>query len=766
MRHALYAGGVVVLAAALGLAQLGTPEPADAGAAASEFSAARALAELQPLAQAPHPQGTAEHDRVRDRLLQRLRELGVESEIQHAVASNGRIGLEWKGTTPAGSLDNVVGRLPGTASTGAVLLVAHYDSVPWSTGAADDGGGVAAILESLRALRAGPPLRNDLVVLFTDGEEAGLLGAKAFVEGLRRIRHVGVALNFEARGTSGPSLMFETSGGNEQLVRELAAAAPRPVASSLFYEIYRLLPSDTDLSVFKEAGFHGLNFAFIDGGTAYHTRLDAKGALAPGSLQHHGSYALSLARRFGAIDLAGLPEVYAPDAVYFNAVGSHLFVYSSAMAWAFTAIVAVLLLGAVIVGLRRGRLGGKGLLRGALGLVALLVVVPLTTALLWMAVRALRPDYAFMTSGDVYGAGRYVLAFVLLALAIGGALIRQLRRRAAMLDLWAGALLVWLLLLLAVTALLPGASYLLAWPLLAAALALGCCVFLQADSHAAPAIALASTVPGIVLMAPTVKLVFAGVTLALGALPMVLVALLLGLLVPALDALTAAGARRFAPLVAAAALLLVIGATFAARFDADRPRPDNLFYALDADRGTARWGSTDPTPDEWTRAFLGARPEHGRLDAYLPTAPENSPLLPQSLLLQPAPVVTLPAPTAELLASDASGAIRTLRVRFASPRRAPILTIHLDPAVVVESAKLDGREVGGLPRPWALQYWAVPAGGFELTLRVRHAGPLRLQLMDESYGLPAGRPRPAATMPAPFFGYVPDATLVSRTVTF
>jgi len=312
MRHALYAGGVVALAAALGLAQLRTPQPAGADAPASEFSAARALAELRPLAQAPHPQGSAEHDRVRDRLLMRLRELGLESEIQHATASNGRIGLEWKGTTPAGSVDNVVGRLPGTASTRAVLLVAHYDSVPWSTGAADDGAGVAAILEALRALRAGPPLRNDLIVLFSDGEEAGLLGAKAFVDGHRWARRVGVALNFEARGTRGPSLMFETSAGNERLVRELAAAASfqspteRPLASSLFYEIYRLLPNDTDLSVFKEAHFAALNFAFIDGGTAYHTRLDRLDALDPGSLQHHGSYALSLARRLGGIDVLDL----------------------------------------------------------------------------------------------------------------------------------------------------------------------------------------------------------------------------------------------------------------------------------------------------------------------------------------------------------------------------------------------------------------------------------------------------------------------------
>jgi len=48
-------------------------------------------------------------------------------------------------------------------------------------GAADDGAAVAAVLETVRALRTQAPLRNDLVVLLIDGEENGLLGAQAVV---------------------------------------------------------------------------------------------------------------------------------------------------------------------------------------------------------------------------------------------------------------------------------------------------------------------------------------------------------------------------------------------------------------------------------------------------------------------------------------------------------------------------------------------------------------------------------------------------------
>jgi Zn-dependent M28 family amino/carboxypeptidase len=91
-----------------------------------------------------------------------------------------------------------------------VLLVAHYDGVGAGPAASDDGAGSAALLETMRALRARKqPLAHDIMVLFTDGEEAGLLGAAAFVREHPWAKDVAVILNFEARGTSGRSFMFE-----------------------------------------------------------------------------------------------------------------------------------------------------------------------------------------------------------------------------------------------------------------------------------------------------------------------------------------------------------------------------------------------------------------------------------------------------------------------------------------------------------------------------------------------------------------------------
>ena len=107
-------------------------------------------------------------------------------------------------------MNNVVATIPGTSPTGAVLMVAHYDSAPSGPGAADNAASVAAILEAMRALKTGPAARNDLIVLFTDGEELGLLGAKGFVETQPALSNIKVVLNFEMRGDYGPSMMFQT----------------------------------------------------------------------------------------------------------------------------------------------------------------------------------------------------------------------------------------------------------------------------------------------------------------------------------------------------------------------------------------------------------------------------------------------------------------------------------------------------------------------------------------------------------------------------
>ena len=217
---------------------------------------------------------------------------------------------------------NVVALLPGTASTGRVVMFAHYDSVQVSFGGNDDGAGVSTLLETARAVLAGPRPTNDIVFLFTDAEEACLCGAEAFVSQDPLAAGGGVAMNFESRGTTGPAIMFETSRGNASIVDVYGAAVPFPVATSFAVEVYRILPNDTDFSPFRESGsFTGLNTAFIDGSAVYHTPEDKPSYMDRSSLQQHGDNALALAHAFGAADIASLARPAAGDATYFPALG-------------------------------------------------------------------------------------------------------------------------------------------------------------------------------------------------------------------------------------------------------------------------------------------------------------------------------------------------------------------------------------------------------------------------------------------------------------
>src|SRR6266849_6361259 len=189
----------------LGVASVEPPPVVPEIAPATEFSAARAMRHLRVIAAKPHPVGSLENQKVREYLVEQLSRLGLDTQVQEATgfAAGGSI---------AATVRNIVARKKGATPRPALALVAHYDSVPAGPGAGDDGAGVAALLETARALHADPaPMHNDLLFLFTDGEEAGLLGAQAFIAENPSAKEVGLVLNFEGRGDSGPSLMFETS---------------------------------------------------------------------------------------------------------------------------------------------------------------------------------------------------------------------------------------------------------------------------------------------------------------------------------------------------------------------------------------------------------------------------------------------------------------------------------------------------------------------------------------------------------------------------
>jgi hypothetical protein len=265
------------------------PRARDASAPAGAFSALRALERWRALpgSARPHPVGSAAHEELRAGIVAALRALGCEPELQETVVAQPGM---------ACLVRNVLVRIPGLAHEDAVLVAAHYDSVAAGPGAGDDGAGAASVLEIARALKSGAALERDVILLLDDGEELGLLGARAFCQQHAWAKDVAYVVNLEARGTSGPCFLFETSAQNAALITLAADVLSQPSAWSASYEVYQRMPNDTDLTVFKQQGWQGYNLAFIRGLRHYHTARDAAAQLAADSVQQMGANALALAR--------------------------------------------------------------------------------------------------------------------------------------------------------------------------------------------------------------------------------------------------------------------------------------------------------------------------------------------------------------------------------------------------------------------------------------------------------------------------------------
>lgn len=763
--HGLILAGVIALFATLSLYLQAPPAPLPESAPPQNFSAARAMKHLRFIASAPHPLGTAHHKAVRDYIVGELNSLGLSPEVQRTTNVTPRPrGVPHRVAT----VENIIGRVQGTNSDRPILLLAHYDSAPNSPGASDDGSGVVTLLETARALKSGAPPKNDVIFLFTDGEEPGLLGAEAFVGEHPAAKNVGLVVNFEARGASGPVVMFETSDNNGRLIREFAGAVQNPIANSLNYEIYKRLPNDTDLTVFKKAGYEGLNFAYINQLNRYHTAADSLENIDERSVQAQGSYALALATHAWNL---GPGQRQAGNAIYFNFPGSVLIHYPQWLVLPLTALAAFLFVGAVVLGVRRGGLSVRGLVLGFIAVLVCGVASWLAVTLTWKVVSWLHRDYAAVPWGDVYNGWLYALGFVFMAIAIGSAMYGWFRRRAGAYDLMAGGLVWWVLLMFGVSLFMPGGSYLFTWPLLFAVAALYILLMAKDGSDVKRlAVLVLYPIPGIIFLVPLIEQLFAALTLSASGPILLLEILLLGLLAAPLGLLTLSGRRALTGACALIAAGLIVAALLTAGSDRRHPKTENVFYVLESDTGAATWVSSDDKPDEWTRQFFG---DGNDRDALTNVFPLNK----RRFMRGAAPAVTLPPPHVELLEDQTGQEGRTLRLRITSPRGGANLWAYVDASSEVAAAAVNSMAItpvtsegrDGPASPWAITYLGLPEEGFELKLTVKTNQPVKLRVDDRTYGLPqvAGSPvqaRPAYIIPTPWA--LSDVTIVSTSYVF
>lgn len=722
----------IVLVAVLAIQELKAPEPEAATAPADEFSAERAMVYVRAIASVPHPLGSDANNTARNYLLAQLSSLGLNPQV-----------FDGTGTAHFGSsaviahTRDILGRLPGSASSGAIMLIGHYDSVYTAPGAADDGAAVAAILEGVRALRAGPGLKNDLIVLFTDGEESGLLGADAFAASHPWMKDVALLLNFEARGDRGPSMLFETSPGNATLI-EAAAHTPRPVGSSLFYSLYKLLPNNTDFTVFRQYKIPGLNFAFGENLEAYHSRLDTADNLSLGSLQHHGSYALGLVQHFAQMDLSGLKKQTGDD-VFFDWLGGSMITYSERWVLPGELLATLLLVLLIVLNLRGSNVRPARLIFALGASLSIMLTIPVVLVVTqWLLSRLLA---GHIIVPDARANSYLLTGHILLGLCAGGVLLAGFRKRLSVLELSLSGLILLVLLTWLLALALPAGSYLLFWPSLLAMLGLLLITFAgrSAQSAAQGFAVLPAAAVTILLFAPLIYLLYVFLTLQL------ITAAAVGILVggffvvalPFLNAAIPPGRSRLV-------LLFLLAGAFAtfttgdrlSRYTPEHPRRDTALYSLNADSHSAEWISYDGFLDPWTiRIFGFEKPQSRPMPDYL--AGSQRPVL-----SAPAPALDLLPPIAEVKADEKDGDIHKLRLGVRSQRNANLLRLSFSKDVQLVSIRCGGREIPSASNSPIvnISLLGIDANGTDLELIVKATGEISFWLADQSYGLPAGVP--------------------------
>lgn len=577
-----------ILICALGFLQFQLPQPASIESPSENFSAQRAWAHIQVIGQSPHPIGSSRQVEVRDYILSQLKSLGYIPEVQQTIGFNSRVGS-------AGQVENIVARLPGSASQGAILLQAHYDSVPDGPGATDNGSGAAALLELAREFKARPALQNDVIFLFTDGEEEGTLGATAFLAENPLASQVRIVLNLDtARAT--PTALILAAPQNGWLVQGFLSASPAPLASSGMNELFRLLSIqlhllDTDLSPWTAGNVPGYLFMTVYLYPQYHTLLDNLEGVDLRAVQHMGDQAASLAAAWGDRSLTPSNQ---PDEIYANLIGRWMLAYPSTWAMPLTLLAALGWGGLLVWGLRTGRLRARHLVGSLAWMLVTLMMTLLAGLLIWQAITAFSPAAQIgLISMHRYGDFWWMGGLALILAGLFGFSWKFIRFRTPPFAREMAANGLWLIFLGLSTRFAIGLSYLFVWPVLFSLgrLAwLGTRSGLKAQQNGAAGFsALVAAIPVILLDLPFLYVVFLAVGVILvPVLTLLWTVLLIGLL-PLFEEL-AAPHPRLVPTVSVMLGLTLIGVgMYQAQFNPTQARPSQIQYWQDMDTGEAVW---------------------------------------------------------------------------------------------------------------------------------------------------------------------------------
>ncbi len=735
-----------------------------AEAPADQFSTARAFEHVRAMGQEPHYVGSQNHRLVRNYIVSQLEELGLLVETQEGFSMN-------KGGTLTRP-QNIMARIKGSGSGKALLLMSHYDSAMHSSpGASDAASGVATILEGVRAfLASGKTPENDIILLFTDAEELGLNGADLFVEEHPWAKDVGLALNFESRGSGGNSFMLlETNGGNKALIEHFTnAGVEYPVTNSLAYSVYKMLPNDTDLTVLREQGnIDGLNFAFIDDHYDYHTATDAPENLDPETLAHQGSYLMPLLHYSAEASLEELSTE--ENVLFFNLPGLKLVNYPYGWIFPLLIIAAVLLIVLIGFGKMKNRLPLTAAAKGFIPLLLSLFLAGFLSYFFWKFMLFLYPQYREMEHGFTYNGYWYIAAVAFLALAVCFYVYHKFRKPQNSHHLLVAPLILWIIISLLAAFYLKGAAYFIVLVYFGLAQ-----LFLLLLNPKWTILAVAFLcIPSIFILMPFI----ASFPVALGLNMLFLTAVLIALLFPLLWPVFSA--FRNNQLLGFLSFLIFMGLFITAHFKADfseeRPRPNSLVYLIDENKDVATWNTYDHTLDRYTESFFTEGVVEAQEMHWFGS--KNGSRFTRTSV---APKIMLPKPYVSVEKVESSSPEEAIyQIKIATNRRINRIELFADRSVSFKSFKANGKEAGELQpglsslhvhknrwRDRLLSYYAVSQDTLRLEVSLEQGIHPEITLLEAAYDLHDNPqlkvpPREPGMIPRPFV--LNDAIVVKKT---
>ena len=764
----LLVGAAVLVAVGLaGIRPLLTPA-APGPDTGQGFSVARAQQDLAVVAAAPHPMGSEQQSAVEAHLVRELVAMGLRPTVaeQRVTMAPDAPRSVWTGV-----VRNVVARIEGVGPDAdqAVLLAAHYDSVPASPGAGDNGAGVVSVLAAMRMLAQGPPPRHDVVAAFVDGEEHEMLGSLALTESAPWLREVRVVVNTEGIGNAGRVLPALTTPRNGWALQQYLDVVPRPIVHSAFTAPLNATGQGADLGRYQDVVPAGLELVVIGGLPAYHAGADTVAAMHPGTLLDYGTTVVELARHLSRTDLEA---VQAPDLTAFTVVDGLTVSYPSTWALPLALVCIVAVVAVTWLAGRRGRVRLGRVLLAWLGLgLACAVGVTAGTAL-WLLARLVDPRLADALNGGVLDRTAHVLAVVVAGAAGMLLVLWPLRRRCSGLEVVAGALVGSGLVAVLLALTLPDAAYAVTWPVLAATAGFGVLSTRGRGPGSRWVTVVLAAVPGVLLLSPLVVLysmLAARFELLLPvATPLPMVWVVLGLtLVLSLVCVDRVAIGWRPPVAAALVALALTGVGVVSSAASSGPRPDLLVYHVDADAKQARWVALPEKPDDYT----GQVARTGWTPAQFESSPFHQPGQTVSAITVPVSHTgaeqTRPA-TVVVTSDTSTSAGREVTVDVTARPGTWALTVDARSTSGITGLAVGGRQVAGSTagNPSSLRV-ADFSPGQPLQLTITGAPDAGLELTVASYrlglaGSPAAQLTPRPTSLTTGVRELADAVLVSQ----